>query len=82
VSNSSIDALRIAAWNLQTQRWERFGITSKNGVDSTVNSIAIDTSNNFVYLGGAFNFSYDASKSTFSNYYITRWSPITNQFSR
>jgi hypothetical protein len=81
ISNSSIDALRVAAWNLNISRWERLGIINRNGVSGAVNAIVIDSSNSFVYVGGNYTFTYDASNFSFPNYYITRWNTLTSRFS-
>jgi hypothetical protein len=62
-------ATNIAKWNPSTSAWSALSSASINGVSSTVNSVAIDSSNN-VYVGGSFTKLGD--NKTIANY-IAKW---------
>jgi hypothetical protein len=62
-------ANNIAKWTPSTSAWSALSSASINGVSSTVNSVAIDSSNN-VYVGGSFTKLGD--NKTIANY-IAKW---------
>jgi hypothetical protein len=74
-SNTSLSANRIAYWNLNTSAWYGLGTTSStgNGLDSSVNALAFDTSNNRLYVGGNFKKMSDSSKADQSANYVAFW---------
>jgi hypothetical protein len=71
--NSDILANRIAIWKPSTAQWSVMGTTSNNGLDGSCNALALDSSNNRLYVGGNFKKVSDASQSDQSANYIAYW---------
>jgi hypothetical protein len=72
--NTSRDINNITYYNFDLQRWYPIGDSgaTKNGTNNTVNTIAFDIINNYVYVGGSFNEIKNFSGSN-SGTFIARW---------
>jgi hypothetical protein len=83
-SNTLLSANRIAYWNLNTSRWLGLGTTvsANNGTNAQVNALALDTSNNRVYVGGNFTSTSDATTSLQTANYIAYWNVATTRWTQ
>jgi len=80
VSNTvALSAKCVARWDISNKTWRQFGNTTYNGTNTTVYALALDSSNNQLYVGGAFTTVQDVSNSTaLSANRVARWD-ISNQ---
>ena len=74
---NGLPANNIAIWDLSNNVWELFGNTIYNGTSNTVNALALDSSNNQLYIGGAF-FNVRSSNNNITANYIARWDISNN----
>ena len=74
---NGLPANNIAIWDLSNNVWELFGNTIYNGTSNTVNALALDSSNNQLYVGGAF-FNVRSSNNNITANYIARWDISNN----
>jgi hypothetical protein len=82
-NNRGITVNNITKWDISRNVWRQFGTNSRNGTSGPVNAMALDSSNNQLYVGGLFTTSRDASNASLSTNNITRWDlsrNIWNQF--
>ena len=81
-SNVSLSANRIAYWNLNTSTWSGLGTTvsANNGTIGQVYSLALDTSNNRLYVGGNFTATNDATTASQIANYIAYWNVATSRW--
>jgi len=71
---NGLTANRIAKWDISNNVWRQFGNTTYNGANGQVSAIAVDYSNNQLYVGGQFTTVQDISNTTaLSAKYIARW---------
>jgi len=70
-------ANQIAVWKPTTQRWARLGVLNSNGLDGSCNAIAVDSSNNRIYVGGNFKKANDSTNTDLSVNCVAYWD-ITN----
>jgi hypothetical protein len=69
----------VAKWTPSTSTWSVLGGPTVNGVNNTVNSLAIDSSDN-VYVGGSFNIINNGTISNNTNNAVTNSATITFGF--
>ena len=72
---------RNAVWNPQTNRWVKYPVI-RNGVNTTVNAIAVDNSNQIVYAAGSFTTINDISSTGLAVNYIAAWNQSTQRWQR
>ena len=77
-----LSANRIAKWDFGTSSWSRLGTSSLNGVDGSCNALAMDTSNQILYVGGNFTNVYDASGTLANTQEVAKWTVDTERWSR
>jgi predicted acyltransferase (DUF342 family) len=84
ISNTvALSANRVAKWNLGTSTWSQFGNTTYNGTSGTVNALALDSSNQALYVGGNFTTVQDISNTTpLSAKYVAKWNLGTSTWSQ
>ena len=80
-SNTSLGAAYIAAWNINTQRWQKLGQDASNGLSSICYSLQYDSSNSRIYVSGNFTTTSDVSNVGQSARYIAYWNTITQRWS-
>jgi len=78
----TIDASYVAAWSIKKQRWTPLGRTKQNGLNGVCNAIAVDVSNQEVYVGGNFTKVSDASQIDQSANYVAKWTVSTGRWSK
>jgi len=76
----TIDASYVAAWSINTQRWTSLGRSKRNGLNGQCNAIAVDISNQEVYVGGNFTKVSDASQIDQSANYVAKWKVSTERW--
>jgi hypothetical protein len=81
-SNIMLSANRIAKWDLATSTWTRLGTSSSNGVDGSCNALAMDTSNQILYIGGNFTNVYDAAGTLANTQEVAKWTVETERWTR
>jgi hypothetical protein len=83
VNGTGLNANNIVYWNISTSRWIRFGngtTTTNQGVNNTVYALALDTSNNKLYVTGAFTTAYNSTGNTSASRIII-WNVLTSTWS-
>jgi hypothetical protein len=70
----------IAGWNNATNNWFQLGSTSSQGVNDFVYSLALDPSNQFLYVGGNFTTVNDSVITAQSARYVVYWNIITQRW--
>jgi hypothetical protein len=74
---------RIAQWNFSTSSWSRLGTATYNGTDGSCNALAMDSSNQILYIGGNFANVYDSSNTTLSTTQkVAAWNVNTQSWRR
>jgi hypothetical protein len=79
--STSLDnsAKYIAGWDITNNCWRQFGNTTYNGTSAAVSALALDSSNNQVYVGGSFITVKDATNTVgLSAKYVARWDISNN----
>jgi hypothetical protein len=76
----ALSAIRVARWDISNNVWRQLGIGNTNGTETRVNTLALDTSNNQLYVGGYFATVQDISNTIvpLSAKYIARWDISNN----
>ena len=83
ILNTSLTARRVAKWNLGTSTWSQFGNTASNGTDNNVLALALDSSNQALYVGGLFTTVQDISNTTpLSANRVAKWNIGTSTWSQ
>ena len=77
-SQNAISTKYIAVWNITSQTWSSFGSSSQNGANTIVNSLAYDSSNKLLYVGGNFSLVSSSTQLNISANSIAAWN-ISNQ---
>jgi hypothetical protein len=72
-TSTSISANYSAQWNPVTQRWSRLGSVNQNGTNARVWNMALDNSNQILYVGGQLTTVSDASNLNMSANYVASW---------
>jgi hypothetical protein len=75
ISNTvALYAKQVAKWNLGTSTWSQFGNTTYNGTNNFVYALALDSSNQALYVGGDFTTVQDVSNTiALSAKYVAKW---------
>jgi hypothetical protein len=81
-SNGYQGANYIAAYNIMTKTWGRLGSSTYNGTNSAPSSIAFNSRNQRLYVGGNFTSVYDSSNTTLNVKYMAQWNNTTSRWSR
>jgi len=81
-NDMTIDASYVAAWSIKTQRWTPLGRNKQNGLNGQCNAVAVDISNQEVYVGGNFTKVSDASQIDQSANYVAKWTVSTGRWSK
>jgi hypothetical protein len=71
----------VAIWNNNTSRWSDFGTDASNGLNSFCNAVALDGSNQVVYIGGNFTRITDESLDQSANF-LAAWNLNTKRWSK
>jgi hypothetical protein len=80
-SNIQLTANNIAVWNINGQYWSTLGLPgTKNGTNSSINTLVMDSSNQKLYVGGYFTGVKDGVQSDISANYIAIWDASLNRW--
>ena len=81
-SNIQLTANNIAAWNINGSFWTLLGTDSSyNGLNTTCNALAMDSSNQILYVGGAFTTARSSLSNTINPQYVALWNNNTKSWS-
>ena len=73
----------VAVWNISTKKWFPFGNSGgNNGTNGTCTAMALDASNNVVYVGGGFTTTSSRNGTDTSYNYVAAWNVNTQLWSR
>jgi hypothetical protein len=77
---AGLSANRIAKWDISKNVWNSLGTAVYNGINNTVNALALDVSRNHLYVGGSFTTlnDYVSSSAAFSANRVVRWDASNN----
>jgi hypothetical protein len=78
----TVDVSYVAAWSITKQRWRSFGQNRRNGVNAVCNALAVDISNQVVYVGGNFTKMSDGFLIDQSANYVALWNISTQRWSK
>jgi hypothetical protein len=71
-SNLTMNMKNIAAWDILNKVWLRLGSATYNGLDASCHTLAMDSSNQLLYVGGGFTTVSDPTNLDISaNYLVT-----------
>jgi hypothetical protein len=71
----------VAIWNNTTNTWSDFGTDASNGLNNFCNALALDVSNQVVYVGGNFTRVRDVIVDQSANF-LAAWNLNTNRWSK
>ena len=75
----ALSAKCVARWDISNNVWRQFGNTAYNGTSAAVQALALDSSNNQLYVGGQFTTVQDISNTVaLSAKYVARWDISNN----
>jgi hypothetical protein len=80
-SNVQISANNVVGWDVANKYWFSLGNNASNGVNLDVNSLAIDSSRQILYVGGMFTTASDTSNVGLSTKLIASWNINTQRWS-
>jgi hypothetical protein len=80
-SNSALTTTNyVGIFSFITKTWSRLGVQTSNGLNAYSNSLAYDTSNQVLYVGGNFTTVSDISNVNLTCNYVAKWNLITNRW--